>query len=1189
MPHPLTQRIDLLRRRQQRGRWLAAVGWVGATFIGFALALMLTDYLLRPADPGLRWLAAFAIDLTLVLAIRHWVLPVWRSPETTAGIAQRVQERYPQLGSRLASALEFVQQPTEDPQAGSADLRRAVVVETANDIEGLAIEEVVDPRPMRRAGWAVGAVLLAAVVFVAADSTGFQIAATRLAAPWKDLDWPRRHQLVITDAPERLARGQTFAAVVADENGTLPDDLRVLYRTNTAGATRTDEQPVLIAGETAVAERENVQRSFAYRVVGGDDTTMPWTEVQVVDPPSAKVTRITATPPTYSGLPVAQLTSDIRVLSGTRLLLEAISEATLESATLELTLGEQTQSIAASVQPITDDTSESAGSTITIPASAWQASVDGKAAQSGNYRLRLMTADGLFGETSPRAVRYEPDPAPAVDWQAPTTDLFVTSQATVPIAAAAADNLAIRSIELVARPGNQDEAPTQPAGEESNPPSPAETKVPLYAGPAEPPARPEGLEFAGEQIGASIEWSLESLDLKEGDQLLLTLQASDYRPGVGATAVSRRVTIISTAELDLRIADAAAALARNLERSLTQQRTAREQTERLTIEARNGQSPSRATTDQLTTLGYEQREIAAAVADPRRGAQQQALELLAEIRNNNLDRPELTRELQDIADKLADVANKPLPDAERALADARRAATRGVESPQASAEAREAPDEMSQSLAQAGESQDEAIVSLESLVDSLGRWSDLQRFTREAADLERRQRELASDARRQAAEAANDRRSESEQRTDREKLAAAQTELGRRFDRLQQTMRDELQQASEPTPATQPIADALAESEDRATGGKISDAARQLAQGQLGRAAEQQTSAADDLQQMLDILRDRASSDPKQLAEQLRDAQQRLSELRQQAATESQSSPDAERREQLAQRTERLARRLDRLDAPQASDSTQQGGEQMSQSSSQSQTNPLRSQQSMEQAEEQLEQAEQQLAQRLDELEDEIAQSVLEKLAGEIDGYVDRQRQVLDGTVLAFDAGRQRPANATGLLAQAQRALEVVIAAAAEELASRAVFSLALESAAADMRGAAERLEADDPSRPTQRREYAALTRLRHVSQVLKPSPNLTPPDSEQGGQGSQGGQGKQPEPPPIAVAELKMLRLMQLDVNARTRQFEADAASGLLARSERQEQARTLAAEQQQLLELVRELSARNNEPAADVPLETN
>ncbi|MEM9185818.1 MAG: hypothetical protein AAGB00_04905 [Planctomycetota bacterium] len=1222
MPHPLTQRLGELRARRQRGRWWAACGRVAAATLTVALTAMALDYACRSHDVGLRWLAAACVAGVAGYATVRWAAPVWRRPESSPGVAAVVQQRFPQLGSRLASALEFADQAPDDPHAGSTDLRRAVVVETAAEVQRLPLDEVLDPTPARRALAAAGVAVLVGALFALSDPAGFATAAGRLAAPWSERDWPRRNRLIIAEAPTRLARGQTFSVTAVDTRGGMPDDARLVYRSNAGGVERTHEQPLIRDRDRGVAERANVQRSFVFRVVGGDDVTMAWTTVEVVDPPSATIDRITAAPPAYTGIPGGAVGPDLRVLVGTRLRLEAASATAVESASLELRFGDDAERLEAGVSARPEG-----GAAILVPADAWVAKAATRTTASGPrrsdspatgaYQLRLATADGVVGVTPPRVLRVAPDPAPAVAWRLPSTDLFVTAGAVAPIEVDVEDNLAIRSVTLVAINASTAGALATDAGAESagregaSAPSDANdfARVTLYEGPPSPPAKPEGLSSPAETRRVRMEWPLAPLGLSEGDQLLLSVEAGDYRPGVGVTPLTRRVTIISAEELETRIADGAAALARDLERALAQQRSARAGAESVAIDRRSGKPIDRAVADRLATLGYEQREVAEAIADPDRGAARQAEQLLAEIENNRLERPELSAQLRSTASELRRLADEPLPEADRALADARRAAARAAEG--AAAEPGETPpaEAVAQSLGEAQSQQDASIASLESIVDSLGRWSDLQRFAREVAELERSQSDLADQTRREAAEAASGGAAPRQREAAQQRLAAAQSELDRRFGRLQQAMRDELAQAgsaeagseeaeslADPTTATQPIDDALAESEDRAIGGKIRDAARQLAAGRLGRAGEQQQAAAEDLREMLDLLRDRTTRDPRRLAEQLRDAAERLAELSRQAAEEAAAPPgadsgQADRRERLAGRADRLSRRLQRLDADEAADSTQQGGAEMSQSASQSESNPLRAGQSLERAQRRLAEAQRQLAERREQMDEERIQTALQKLADAIDRYVDQQRRVLEGTVLADEAPADEAREQTGRLAGDQQSLETKLAAAADELSGRAVFELALSTVAEDMRSAAGRLAAADAGKQTQRKEYAALSRLRHIAQVLRPDPNAPPGDSEQ--PGSQEGQagdprGEQPgEPPPIAIAELRMLRLMQLDVNARTRQYEADSAAGVVEGAGRRALAEELASEQTRLAELVQELTERieNMPPPASRP----
>jgi hypothetical protein len=228
------------------------------------------------------------------------------------------------------------------------------------------------------------------------------------------------------------------------------------------------------------------------------------------------------------------------------------------------------------------------------------------------------------------------------------------------------------------------------------------------------------------------------------------------------------------------------------------------------------------------------------------------------------------------------------------------------------------------------------------------------------------------------------------------------------------------------------------------------------------------------------------------------------------------------------------------------------------------------------------------LAEKIRQQKNLQALKVLDRLAKRMEAFITRQTEVLEGTVRADQealAGvapeELQPTVRT--LADEQQALREEVEVARRNVAKREVFELALRGAVEQMDRAHERLDQQRIDRPTQQREYAALQRLKHVSEALKINPGE--PEEQQPKPPGQGGEGGgQPKPPsPIDVAELKMLRLMQLDLNARTRDLEAEAADVAQSTEENQtarEEAQRLSGEQDRLGELVRELIERNNKP---------
>ncbi|TWT33562.1 hypothetical protein KOR34_33940 [Posidoniimonas corsicana] len=1194
MPHPLLQRVARIADRARRVAVCAAVGRVLAVALGVALVLMLADYAMRLSDPGMRWLFAGLLLAAVAAAAVRWLSgAAWRGV-TPLTVAQQIQADRPTLGSRLASAIEFLQQRTDDPSAGSADLRRAVVFETTADVEQLPLEEVIDHRPLRRAGQWVAACVAVAVVFGVADPAGLQTAAARLVAPWSDQHWPRRNHLAVDEAPGRIARGQSFEARILDEHDArLPADLKVQYRTRVGGATRVEEQALPSTGSEVNLLRENVQQAFAYRVVGGDDNSMAWRQVEVVDPPQVSDWRLTSTPPAYSGLPAQSLREEGRVLEGSSLGLNGRTPEELSAGEL-IVVGEgEQQPLPLTLQPISGETSLSL-------AAPWLPQTDGAGPRTVSYRLRVASAGGLEGQTKPRSLRIEPDAPPAIDWLTPAPESYVTARAVVPVSVLAEDNLAIAKAELLWRREatepltSTDDEPgaVQPADE-----TPAEAtaeRIIIYTGPESPPERASlPWDSPADSRELSHELALEPLGLSPGDQILLLVEAADYRPGVGVTPLPRRIIIITDEEFDSRLADMQSELVQDLSRLLAEQREARAAAGELTIDRQSSPQTTPQTLDRLSAIGFEQLRINEGVSDERRGAAARAEELLDELARNQQDRPELREQLEALRDGLRQLSDGPLANAGRDLADARRSAQQAAEQadgqPNAAAEK-----EVDRSLADAAGQQDRAIESLEGMVERMSGWSDYQRFAQELADLEREQRELREETLKEAARAAASLPSP-ERTAAREKLRAAQSEIAKRFGKLQDAMRkaadqsqgDQSEGGAQKSDAAQALQDALAESRDNATRGKLDEAQRQLGDGQLGRSAAEQEAGADDMRSMLETLRDRASSDPKELAEQLREAQEKLAELQKELDELKQQAdqPGQQRQQQkLADQTERMSRKLDRLGAQQAGQSTQQGAQKMEQSAEQSRQGESGSE-SLADAQEQLKKAQEQLEQEIERQKQIHALRVLDRLAGRLPELIERQTKLLEGTV---GAEQESQAGAAGedfeagvrQLAEGQQGLREDVEVARRNVEEREVFELALRGAVADMDQALELLAKPEVSRPTQQRQYSALQRLKHVSDALKLNP---PPEEEQEEQqqgGGQGGQPGQPPPPsPVDVAELKMLRLMQLDVNAQTRELEGEAADNRLTPAEARRQADELSDRQQRLGDLVQELIERINE----------
>ena len=336
MPHPLEQKIAALRRRVRRMAAVYGLSVVAAALLGTMAALGLIDYLLRFQDRGLRIIASL-----LMLGVFAWTFYryVFRALSVRIGdadLALRVQRRFPDLDDRLLSAVEFLHAAEDDPAAGSAALRRAVVAEAAAEAQRLDFSAVLDPRPTIRAGIVMAAACLAAGIFVALDPSAARIAVARLVNPLGKTAWPRTTHLMVRRPVERVARGRAFEIEVVDAQAArLPPEVRIHYRfAGPDGAAVEETERMRYVDAAMVARRENVLRPFSYRVEGGDDQSMPWRDVQVVEPPAVEQVSVRLIPPPYTGWPPTTSQRHIRALVGTIAEITARATKPLRSAVL---------------------------------------------------------------------------------------------------------------------------------------------------------------------------------------------------------------------------------------------------------------------------------------------------------------------------------------------------------------------------------------------------------------------------------------------------------------------------------------------------------------------------------------------------------------------------------------------------------------------------------------------------------------------------------------------------------------------------------------------------------------------------------------------------------------------------------------------------------------------------------------
>ena len=943
---------------------------------------------------------------------------------------------------------------------------------------------------------------------------------------------------------ERVVSGRVFEVKIVDSRGAaMPSDIRVHYRFDDDDGNVSEETELAhFVDSHAVGRREDVTRDFSYRIEGGDDHSMPWIPVAVVDPPAVESLTIELSPPEYTGRTPRQSDPQIRALVGTKVRISGLANRPLSSARLRLEDGTEVQA-----------SLEGRGNQ--------EVSAEFTVENSGAYWFSLIDRDGLEGGEEDRwEILAVTDSAPSVTIEKPAGNIFVTPQARVPLRIAAKDDLAIGRIDL--------QFSRSDLAEE------ADSVVSLYSRDSYAPAIPDDVPAGGEAGESRIvtdDWDLAELDLKPGVSVIFHGTAADFQPAVGKSD-PRRLTVITPEELAERITERQAFIMAEILRVLKMQRAGRRQVATSKIKYEEVGRLDQRDIDDLRGAELNQRQVDRTLSDPDEGVPMHVVSLLADLVNNGIDSPDVSRRMDALLTELERVASEHLPVIGRELTGAIKAAqVRLEEEPVGeSADGKDlAPlpngatePALAAGLATAGEHQDEVIASLERMLGDLAIWDSFRRFHRQVSQLLHDQEELtgrAVDLARQTL--TKDLRELSPQESAGLKSTAKeQFELARRLDRIQQEMDGAVGQLRQSDPlAADTVADAVALAAELMIGARMRSAGESIRANRMGRTVDEQKLIAEHLREVLDVLANRRENELVRLVKKLREAETELGELtKQQEALEKQfqeaaKSPDsskrgedlqrlARRQEQLKAEAERMSRQLDRLSAGDAAEKTKAASGKMEEAKKSGEKGEgHKARDEAEAAKKDLEDAKRQLARKRRQAEVDMASEQLARLGDTITAIRKRQRGALDetrrleGLVQQKEQLSRAQEASLGDLTRLQWSLEKETTGVAGRLAGAEVFVLELSAAAQEMAQSAGLLDRGRVGAETQAAQVDAVARLDRLLEALKPEP---PEETKDQGGGGQGGGAKPPGSPGDAIkvlAQLKLLKLMQEDVNLRT------------------------------------------------------
>ena len=826
--------------------------------------------------------------------------------------------------------------------------------------------------------------------------------------------------------------------------------------------------------------------------------------------------------------------------------------------------------------------------------------------ESTEYSLSLTDRDGTRTVNADRwNVRAIRDQPPNVRLLEPSGEDPVTPRAKISILGQAEDDLAIRSIEL-----RYQRTDMSDRGEQS---------VSLLAGPPELALGPMPTQLPPPRQTKDVryEWSLQPLRVAPGAVISFYLWGEDYKRQSNQT-LSRRLVVVSESDLLNRVGRRQSMVLSRLQQRLQQQRQAEENVSAVESLLRETNVVTKATMDRLQTGVSTQRQVNSALADEDADVAKELDRLRATLDRSQIGDVDVRQRVESTISALQDLAKTDLQPAYRGAVKARQIlqAERDQQRSDAASNASElaevdstedvsseianqAREELSKSVSR----QRAAISKLEELLDDLSAWDNYRSFAQELSDLLRQQRDVQRQTNDVAKKAfsRSDTEPDGKSRADLRNAAARQLELARRADRVMENLSKAESSLEEKDPSSAAmVREAIQRARDGAVSGKMREAGRQIGQNQLGKASQWQDQANETLKEMLDELSQRSLS-PEERVEEMDDAgrelqrlQKRQAELTEEFAKAANEKDEAKKRRELqrlqkrqaeiAKEVRKLERQLQRLRAQQSSQQAGQAAESADGAGQAAKQGDAQQAEQLSQlTEAQMEQAQQSLQQQKEQARSELAREQAERLPQMIEALVAQQKSVVD-EIKRLDSLRGEAGELTkgqeasiAVNAEAQRTVAQDTGLVAKQMSQLPVFVFALDEVQQQMLTVADDLEGLDTSESVEKLAKRCVDELDLIRAMLeKDQASQQNQQQEGGGQGGEGDEndqadgGEQIDP---RLAQLKLLRGMQVSINEETKRLNAVTGEDAPARKWITEEQQSLAARQGQLGEVMEEM----------------
>jgi hypothetical protein len=420
------------------------------------------------------------------------------------------------------------------------------------------------------------------------------------------------------------------------------------------------------------------------------------------------------------------------------------------------------------------------------------------------------------------------------------------------------------------------------------------------------------------------------------------------------------------------------------------------------------------------------------------------------------------------------------------------------------------------------------------------------------------------------------------------------------------------------------LRDALNQAQQDNLGEKMKEAREDIERNKLNDARTTQKQNIESLKKLVKNLEDKREAELDRLAKKLREKEKELDELIKEqeqlqkkvkeagqigdkAKREEELKRLVQKQQELQKKTQDMVQQLTRLRASRAGQALSQAGGQMEGAGKQLEKGE-QGEDEQEEALERLNEAKQELERARKEAEEELAREQLLRLADLIKPLKERQEALngemtrLQNDVLRTGGWKRGTRASLSDNSRAQKGLGAETEdVAGKRLTGAPVFARLMRRAAEAMTDAGKRMDDifEEVKRPEDvdlkklpdaelaRRQQLALRRLTQVVDALKEAAEKMQQQARSGGGGGEGGGGEGGGGGPPGdgippVAQLKLLRDLQKDINQRTETFKKEHPDPKKFQDKDRAELQAIRKDQQDVAELIDELTRPAGEPGA-------